>query len=160
MLLFSNQKEPATTTAGVKVQKVLMSNATTASVAELLRWYGLRWQIELFFKELKSELGLCQYKLGPFERVVGWVNLCVLSFCYLEWYRWRGLQQGDARQQDYWRRARTHGLRAQLRQEVEQADVEELLRLANLQRGRKRLTDLLKAGYDDPAANTLRQGAK
>src|SRR5262249_9225930 len=64
-LLFSTQAEP--TLGEVKVQKVLISNAVTASTEELLRWYSLRWQIELFFKECKSELGMCQYKLatGP-----------------------------------------------------------------------------------------------
>jgi hypothetical protein len=46
VLLFSNQKEPATTAKGVSVQKVLMSDALQASAEELLRWYGLRWQVE------------------------------------------------------------------------------------------------------------------
>jgi hypothetical protein len=152
VLLFSNQKQPTTTAKGVSVQKVLMSNAREASVGQLLRWYGLRWQIEQVFKEMKSVLGMCQYKTRPFERVVGWVNLCVLSFCYLEWYRWRKLQQAGAKEREYWLRARSHDLRTQLRRQVEKADVEELLRLANLRRGKKRLNDLLKVGYDDPTA--------
>ena len=59
MLLFSNQKDPATAKE-VRVQKVLMSNATQATTEELLRGYGLRWQIELFFKEMKGALGMCQ----------------------------------------------------------------------------------------------------
>jgi Transposase DDE domain len=159
VLLFSNQKEPTATTAqGVRVQKVLMSNALQAGVEELLRWYGLRWQIELFFKEMKGELGMCQYKARPFERVVGWVNLCVLSYCYLQWYRWQQLQRVAAKEKEYWLRARAHDLRGQLRREVEKADVFELLRLANLRRGQKRLNDLLKNGYDDPAAKPRRQG--
>src|SRR4051812_44992891 len=45
-VLFSTQTQP--TTGGVKVQKVLISNALTASTEDLLRWYSLRWQIELF----------------------------------------------------------------------------------------------------------------
>jgi Transposase DDE domain len=151
VLLFSSKPGPAQAPAG-GVQKVLMSNAREASVGQLLRWYGLRWQIEQVFKEMKSVLGMCQYKTRPFERVVGWVNLCVLSFCYLEWYRWRKLQQAGAKEREYWLRARSHDLRTQLRRQVEKADVEELLRLANLRRGKKRLNDLLKVGYDDPTA--------
>jgi hypothetical protein len=151
-LLFSNQKEPTTTAPGVRVQKVLMSNARQARTEELLRWYGLRWQIEM-----KGELGMCQYRTRPFERVVGWVSLAVLTYCYLEWYRWQKLQRVAAREKEDWLRARAHDLRAQLRREVEKADVCELLRLAHLRRGKKRLNDLLNNGYDDPAAKPRRQ---
>lgn len=158
VLLFSNQREATWTSKGVVVQKVLMSNAQQASAETLLRWCGLRWQIEVFFKEMKGELGMCQYKSRPFERVVGWVNLCVLSYGYLEGYRWRKGQSAAARSREYWQRARTPTLRAQLRQDVEKADVEELLRVANLRRGKKRLSDLLKVGYDDPAATSRAAG--
>ena len=44
------------------MQKVLMSDAKQASAEQLLRRYGLRWQMELFFKEMKSQLGMCQYQ--------------------------------------------------------------------------------------------------
>jgi hypothetical protein len=157
VLLFSNQKEPTKTAPGVRVQKVLMSNARHASTEELLRWYGLRWQIELFFKEMKGELGMGQYRTRPFERVVGWVSLAVLSYCYLQWYRGQKLQRVAAPEKEYWLRARAHDLRAQLRREVEKADIGELLRLANLRRGKKRLNDLLNNGYDDRAAKPRRQ---
>jgi hypothetical protein len=158
-LLFSMKNEPDAA-GGVVVQKVLMSNATTASALELLSWYALRWQIEQFFKEMKGEVGMCQYKLGPFKRVEGWVNLAVLSFGYLEWFRSRRLKHASQKEQGYWRRARTHALREKRRQEVERADIHMLLRLANSKRGKKRLNDLLKAGYDDPAAGRQRQGAE
>lgn len=156
-LLFSMKHEPDA--AGkVVVQKVLMSNAVAASATALLHCYALRWQIEQFFKEMKSELGMCQYKLGRFERVVGWVNLAVLAFCYLEWYRHQQQRRAAAKEQPYWQAARTHGLREKLRQEVEKADIQELIRLAGGPGGKKRLKDLLKAGYDDPAGPKRRQG--
>ena len=44
-LLFSTKNDP-TTPGGLKVQKVLSSNAVTATTEELLGWYSLRWQIE------------------------------------------------------------------------------------------------------------------
>lgn len=99
---------------------------------------------------MKSELGLCQYKTRRFGRVVGWVNLCVLAFCYLEGRRGVHLRRAAKREKPYWRSARTSALRAQLRREVEQADIRQLLRLARTARGKKRLTDLLNSGYDDP----------
>jgi hypothetical protein len=156
VLLFSNQKGPEKTGGGVLVQKVLMSDALQAGTEELLRWYGLRWQIEVFFKEMKGELGMCQYKSRPFARVVGWVSLAVLSYCYLEWFRRQKEGQADGKQRQYWQRARTHELRKRLRQQVEESDVRKLLRLAGTRRGKKRLNDLLKNGYDDPVAANRR----
>jgi hypothetical protein len=157
VLLFSNKTEPTATSKGVSVQKVLMSDATGAGAGQLLRWYALRWQIETFFKEMKGELGMCQYKSRPFERVVNWVNLAVLSYCYLQCYRWRKLERARAKEREYWLRARCHDLRQQLRREVEKDDVQEVLRLAGTRRGKKRLNDLLKNGYDDPAARATRR---
>lgn len=144
-LLFSTQTEP-TTLGGVKVQKALISNAVTASTEELLRWYSLRWQIELFFKECKSELGMCQYKLGtgPFQRVVGWVSLNVVAFCYLEWYRYQQQQQASGKDKPFWQRLRCAGLKEKVRQEVQRADIEALLRLAATDDAQQQLSDLLK----------------
>ena len=157
VLLFSSKQDPSTTRA-VKVQKVLMSNAVQAGAGQLLLWYALRWQVELFFKEMKGELGMCQYKTKHFARVVGWVNLCALSLCYLEWRRQQRLEQAGKQEQPYWQAARARALRARLRQEVEQADVRGLLRTARSVRGRRRLNDLLKNGYDDPADPRGRRG--
>ena len=158
VLLFSNQKEPPATTKGVSVQKVLMSDAHHASVEQLLHWYGLRWQVELFFKEMKGELGMCQYRTGQFRRVEGWVNLCVLAFCYLEHRRSVWLRQGGKPQQPYWRAARAHALRAELRRQTERADLTGLIRLAGTARGKRRLTKLLRSGYDDPSDPPARRG--
>jgi hypothetical protein len=149
VLLFSNKPGPGQMPAG-GVQKVLMSNAAGASAEQLLRWYALRWQVELFFKEMKGQLGLGQYKTRHFARVAGWVGLCVLAFCYLEWQRLGQLRKAGKPQRPYWQAARAPALRARLRQQVERADVLALLRAANSARGRKRLNDLLQAGYDDP----------
>jgi Transposase DDE domain len=157
VLLFSNKQDPSQARA-VAVQKVLMSNAVQASAEELLRWYALRWQVELFFKECKGELGMCQYKTKHFARVEGWVNLCVLSFCYLEWRRLVHLGKAAKQERPYWLSARAHALRAALRREVEGADVLGLIRSAQTARGRRRLNDLLKNGYDDPADPRGRRG--
>jgi len=151
VLLFSNQKEPETTDKGVSVQKVLMSNARQASARQLLHWYALRWQIELFFKEMKSQLGMSQYQVRDFKRVEGWVNLCVLAFCYLEYRRRERLAKGGQKEQAYWQAARAQALRARLRQEAEREDLLELVHRAKDRAGRRRLTALLEAGYDDPA---------
>lgn len=151
VLLFSNQKGPKATTGEVLVQKVLMSDAKGAGAEQLLRWYALRWQIEVFFKEMKGELGMCQYRTGDFGRVVGWVRLCVLSFCYLEHRRLARLAQAGKKERPYWAAARTQALRADARREAERADILELIRCAQTTEGQRRLSELLQNGYDDPA---------
>ncbi len=149
-LLFSRLTEP--TPGEVTVQKVLISNAVTATTEELLHWYYLRWQIEIFFREMKSELGMCQYKLGLFQRVKGWVNLSVVAFCYLEWTRWHRQQEANGKDKPFWQRLRTAGLKEKIRQQVQRAEIESLLRLAGNKEGRECLKSLLDKICGDPAA--------
>jgi len=49
--------------------KILMTSATQMSVTEVIELYSVRWQIELFFKELKSTLGAGQYQFERFARL-------------------------------------------------------------------------------------------
>ena len=67
--------------------KILMTNNLRMSVREVIELYSVRWQIELFFKELKSTLGFHQYQFQNFEAVEGWVELALATVLYLEWYR-------------------------------------------------------------------------
>jgi hypothetical protein len=149
VLLFSTKRAPKESQA-IVVQKILMSNATAASAEQLLRWYALRWQVEQFFKEMKGQLGLCQYQVRDFDRVKGWVTLCVLAFCYLEWRRREHLRQAHSKERAYWLAARATTLRAGLRREVEREDLLSLIELARSKGGGERLNVLLQAGYDDP----------
>jgi hypothetical protein len=48
--------------------KLLLTNAERLTTAEIVELYLLRWQIELFFKELKSELGMHQYRFRDWNR--------------------------------------------------------------------------------------------
>jgi hypothetical protein len=146
VLLFSNKEAPHEGET-LKADKVLISNATEASVSELLSWYGLRWQVELFFKELKSELKLGQYRFVQFRQVEGWVELCVLSLAYLEWYRAKQLQQRDLPEEERqeWEAARTHGLKEKLRAQLEQEELTTMQRWLGSARGRHRLKTYLRA---------------
>lgn len=62
-VLFSTKKAPAAS-GGVTVQKVLISNATSATMEQLLTWFALRWQIELLFKLWKSHNRLAKHRAG------------------------------------------------------------------------------------------------
>jgi len=64
-----------------------MTNDLKLSAAMIVELYDLRWQIELFFKELKSTLGFHQYQFREFQKVEGWAELCLVAFAYLEWHR-------------------------------------------------------------------------
>ena len=71
--------------------KILMTNDRTLSVRDVVELYALRWQIELFFKELQSTLGFDQYQFRNFEAVEAWTELALTTFLYLEWHRQRQL---------------------------------------------------------------------
>jgi DDE family transposase len=145
-LVFSTRTKP-TKNQPVEVQKILMTNDLTASVKQVVEWYGLRWQIELFFKELKSTLGFHQYRFRQFERVEGWDELIQMTFLYLEWYRARQLQRRDLAEEKrkWWRWQRAHGMCMAVRQEAEQADLEHIAQRIETPGGLRRLQRLLRA---------------
>jgi hypothetical protein len=147
LLLFSTTQAPRTGEQ-VKVQKVLVSNAVGAGVAEVLAWYGLRWQVELFFKECKSELGLCRYKFQRFCKVERWVSLCLVTFCYLEWYRLQRLKESRAKAEAYWQAARAHACRQAVVQDIEEEDLRQIYEWALDRKGLPKLRQVLRAAYD------------
>ena len=109
--------------------KILMTNATDLSMRELIDLYTLRWQIELFFKELKSTLGFSQYSFHDFEAVKGWVEIAITTVLFLEHQRAQRLRDRRLRKKErqWWEAQRLHGLCAAFRQECE---ANELLYLA------------------------------
>lgn len=135
-VLYSTMK-PVQAGQPVPVQKVLLSSLVEHSAAEIIELYDLRWQIELFFKECKSVLGLDRYQLGDFRGVEGWVRLCLLAFVYLEWYRQQQLAQsaGNPAEQQRWRWQRSYGLAQAVRQDLEEQDLQALAELLQTPEG-------------------------
>jgi IS4 transposase len=89
-------------------------------------WDDLRWQLELFFKKLKSTLGFDQSRLKRFAKVEAGLDLPLWSFVYLEWYRRRELsrKEGSKKEKERGRGQRSQGLCLGIRQEVAQAEGE------------------------------------
>ncbi|MGZ7030252.1 MAG: transposase [Terriglobales bacterium] len=151
-LVFSTRTCPS---AGpkVEVQKILMTNNRRLRAAEIVELYDLRWQIELFFKELKSTLGFDQYRFRRFEAVEGWLELVLVTFLYLEWHRARQLQNSRLakEEKERWRRQRTHGMCVAMRQATEHADLEHLAGALHTQGGvrrlRRKLAKAIQAEY-------------
>ena len=125
-LLFSTAK-PKLAKATPDDVKILLTNSSR-SVREVIELYALRWQIELFFKELKSSLGFHQYRFQQFSAVESWVELALTAFLYLEGYRARQLARRGLsdQQKQWWRHQRTHGLCQAVRQAAAQSELEYL----------------------------------
>jgi Transposase DDE domain len=147
-LVFSTTKAPLKD-QGVDVQKILMTDDLTLSLQDLIELYQLRWQIELFFKELKSTLGLSRYRLQKFAMVETWVRLALASFVYLEWVRARQLKKRSLKEKEraWWQAQRTYGLAQAVRQSAEQKELKLLADALETPTGRKRLSKLLGQSY-------------
>jgi hypothetical protein len=124
------------------VQKVLLTNQADWSATQVVAAYAVRWQIEQFFKEMKSELGLSRYRVRHFQEVEGWVQVCCIAFVYLEWYRLRCREQ--AQRKEWWFRQRTRGLALQVQRESEWADVQRVATALESAAGRESLRACLR----------------
>jgi hypothetical protein len=145
LLVFSTQEQPQSGQV-VRAQKILISNGVGLTAAEVVALYALRWQIELFFKELKSTLGFAQYRFRQFAKVEGWVQACLVTFCYLEWYR--AMQLTSARLSDkerhWWRGQRSHGVARAVLGQAEEHDLAQMWQGTSSKGGLRRLRRLLR----------------
>jgi len=139
-VVFSTTMQPQ---AGqkVQVQKVLLTNLLHWDARRVVSAYSVRWQVELFFKEMKSEIGLDNYRVRDFKEVEGWVQACCVAFCYLEYYRLRRLEQ--AAKKEWWFRQRGKGLQTQVLLDIEQADLQEVAGRIRTEEGRRWLLSRL-----------------
>jgi hypothetical protein len=110
-LVYSTMKEKLIKATPDDV-KILMTNAMHLKLSELIDLYSMRWQIELFFKELKSKLGFHQYRLMKFRAVEGWLEIAVFTVLFLETQRAEQLRRRDLSQEQkqWWAQQRLHGL--------------------------------------------------
>lgn len=154
LLVFSTKEQPISGQA-VRVQKILMTNGVGLTATDVVALYAVRWQIELFFKELKSTLGFAQYRFRRFAKVEGWVQACLVAFCYLEWYRAGQLGRRDlsAREKDWWRWQRSHGVAARVRQQAEDHDLAKLWRGTCTPSGLRRLRRTLRQALPPECTN-------
>jgi hypothetical protein len=139
--VFSTTKQPQPGQA-VEVQKILLTNLLHWDAGRVVSAYSARWQIELFFKEMKSDLGLSNYRVRDFGEVEGWVQACCVAFCYLEYYRLRKREQAQAK--EWWFRQRSKGLATQVRQDIEWADLERIASQMESEQGRRWLQERLR----------------
>ena len=146
-LVFSTTKELKTATPDNV--KILMTNALDLPAKDVIELYSLRWQIELFFKELKSTLGFHQYRFEKFEPVEGWVELALTAFLYLEWYRVRQLARRDLSNEEkrWWQHQRTYGLVQAVRSASEQGELCEIAKALETPGGMRRLKRIIRNSF-------------
>jgi hypothetical protein len=77
--------------------KVLACTDPTATASQVIQWYEIRWQVELFFRELKSRMQFECYVLMKFEAVERYLDLLLMGLLLLEKQRFKDMQRdGDA----------------------------------------------------------------
>jgi hypothetical protein len=147
-LVFSTRKSPRET-GKIEVEKILMTGNLRLSTRMIVELYNLRWQIELFFKEMKSTLGMVQYRFRQFERVERWVEMALVTFLYLEWYRAKQLARRglSEKERKWWEWQRAHGLCQAIRQRAAAADLKYLAERLETPGGAQRLRRELKNAF-------------
>jgi len=145
-LVFSTMK-PDLKKATSNDVKILMTNAVDLSVSEVIEMYSLRWQIELFFKELKSTLGFAQYSFQKFSAVEAWAETTIMTVLFLEHERAKRLRDRRLSEESrrWWASQRLHGLCLAFRQECEGRELKYLSERLKTPGGIAKLKRLLAA---------------
>jgi hypothetical protein len=126
--------------------KILLTNNLKMTTAEIVELYLLRWQIELFFKELKSELGMHQYRFRNWRRINAWMEVYCFTMMYLEWLREKRIndQRLTKKQREKWKHYRTHGLVQAVRTSLELGQIQKLQQSLRTPNGIRTLQRKLK----------------
>ncbi len=144
-LIFSTTK-PNLASATADDVKILMTNALDLSVTEVIELYSLRWQIELFFKELKSTFGFDQYSFQDFRAVQAWAQTALTAVLFLEDLRAQRMRNcKQKKERDWWAMQRLHGLCAAFRQECTGNELKYLAKCLKTPRGIAKLESVLTA---------------
>ena len=145
-LVFSTTKQDLKSAAPDDV-KILMTNATNMSVSEVIELYSLRWQIKLFFQELKSTLGFSQYRFQKFDAVEAWVSTAITTVLFLETERAKRMQDRRLSEEtrQWWATQRLHGLCTAYRQECDGRELKYMADRLKTSGGIAKLKQLLAA---------------
>lgn len=106
--------------------RYIVTDIESLTTKEILSIYSTRWQIELFFKELKSYLGFGHYQLLRFPAIMRYVDIVVMSFMYLEHLRIKKLMEAPLKKE--WIYARTLQMSYVVQQEVRMTNLRWLFR--------------------------------
>ena len=126
--------------------KVLVCNDPKMSAKKVVEWYEIRWQIEVYFRELKSQLGLSDYVGQDFPAFERHVDLVMLAFLSQEWQRMKILGKTRSRKfKGQLKNARITFMQDLLEQDAEATDLEYFQECLKTDEGRRELLYLLPA---------------
>jgi hypothetical protein len=141
-VVFSSTKETKEGSR-LETQKILLSNRVDLNAKEIVEAYAVRWQIELFFKEMKSELGLSSYRMRDFGQIKAWVQVCCITFVYLQWYRQKKIKE-EERNKKWWQEQRSKGLKRQVQRDIESEDLKNLCEMMQQSDAAEQLAQILQ----------------
>ena len=124
----------------------LVTNNRQLSARQIVEYYELRWQIEVFFRELKGQLGLQDYQGTQFASYERYVTLVLLGYMVLEYQRLRGLKGQAPTEEPHggWATARTAVLLKEVRREAVRADLRWISARLDTRSGRRQLRKALQ----------------
>ena len=136
--------------SGGETYKVLVCNDTKLSVGEIVEYYELRWQIELFFREMKSVIGFNKFRGNSFKAYARFVGMVLLSFLFLEWMRMKNIRETRSRKlKAFIARERAKGMIDRLQEEIDIESIDYFLECTKDEEGhgngRTMLMRLLRA---------------
>jgi len=107
--------------------RYILTNNLSLTTDKILTIYSYRWQIELYFKELKNYLGLGNYQMLSFLAIARHIDCVIMAFMYLEYLRIIKLKEyPDSKQ---WGYSRTLQMSYVLSHEVRMTNLSYLRRI-------------------------------
>jgi hypothetical protein len=104
--------------------KVLLTNDSQLTAEQIVELYELRWEIELYFKELKSYLHFSDYSFEDFKASQRWVDIVLITFLFLEYQRLLLIQSSlNPKEIKQLKNARTSQMIEIVKAEVNQANI-------------------------------------
>ena len=124
--------------------KVLLTNNDQLTAKQIIELYELRWEIELYFKELKSYLHFTEYNFEDFKACERWVDIVLITFLFLEYIRLQKLRHSkSSKEKSYLMSARTPQMIEVIRAEVNKENVFYLQKSMKSPEGRRHLIKTL-----------------
>ena len=83
LLFVRGSAEPTQSQVGKHEWAVFLCSDTALTATQILELYGMRWAIEVYFKEAKQHLGLLKEQSNHYATYIASIHLAAIRFCLL-----------------------------------------------------------------------------